>query len=61
VNTPAFDAKSPDNERMLQAVQQELAADLTGQYVSRLENDLGTSVNAAVLAQAIGNSTPDTD
>jgi peptidyl-prolyl cis-trans isomerase D len=61
VNTPALDAKSPANERMVQAVQQELAADLSGQYVAHLENDLGTSVNAALLAQAAGNSTPDTD
>jgi peptidyl-prolyl cis-trans isomerase D len=61
VNTPALDAKSPANERMVQAVQQELAADLSGQYVAHLENDLGTSVNAGLLAQAAGNSTPDTD
>jgi peptidyl-prolyl cis-trans isomerase D len=61
VNTPALDAKSRDNERMVQAVQQELAADLSGQYVAHLENDLGTSVNAALLAQATGTSTPDTD
>jgi peptidyl-prolyl cis-trans isomerase D len=61
VNTPALDAKSLDNQRLMQAAQQELAADLTGQYVARLENDLGTSVNTAILAQATGNSTPDTD
>jgi peptidyl-prolyl cis-trans isomerase D len=59
VNTPALDASSPDHERMTQTVQRELSADLVGQYVARLEDDLGASVNAAVLAQATGNGAPD--
>jgi len=59
VNTPALDANSPDRERMTQTVQRELSADLLAQYVARLEDDLGTSVNASVLAQATGNSAPD--
>jgi peptidyl-prolyl cis-trans isomerase D len=59
VNTPALDAKSPDQERMTQTVQRELSADLVGQYLARLEDDLGTSVNPSVLAQATGNSAPD--
>jgi peptidyl-prolyl cis-trans isomerase D len=61
VNTPAFDANSPDHERMAQSVQRELSADLIGQYVARLEDDLGATVNAAVLAQAAGNNAPDTN
>jgi peptidyl-prolyl cis-trans isomerase D len=59
VNTPALDANSPDHNRMTQSVQRELSADLIGQYVAQLEDDLGTSVNASVLAQATGNSPPD--
>jgi peptidyl-prolyl cis-trans isomerase D len=59
VKTPTLDEKSPDSERLTQAMRQELSADLTGQYVARLEDDLGTSVNAAMLAQATGNSAPD--
>jgi hypothetical protein len=42
-------------------VQRELSADLVGQYVARLEDDLGASVNASVLAQATGSSPPDTN
>jgi peptidyl-prolyl cis-trans isomerase D len=61
VNTPALDANSPDRERMAQTVQRELSTDLIGQYVGRLEDDLGASVNASVLAQAIGNSAPDSN
>ena len=61
VNTPALDANSPDHERMKQGVQRELSADLVGQYVARLEDDLGASVNASVLAQATGNTPPETN
>ena len=59
VNTPALDANSPDHDRMTRTVQGELSADLIGQYLARLEDDLGASVNASVLAQATGNSPPD--
>ena len=61
VNTPTIDANSPDHERMMQSVQRELSADLIGQYVARLEDDLGVSVNASVLTQATGNTSPDTN
>jgi peptidyl-prolyl cis-trans isomerase D len=61
VDTPGLDANSPDHERMVQSVQRELSADLTDQYVARLEDDLGVSVNASVLAQSTGNSAPDTN
>ena len=61
VNTPGLDTNSPDHQRMAQTVQRELSADLTGEYVTRLEDDLGVSVNASVLAQATGNSPPDTN
>jgi hypothetical protein len=44
---------------MVQSVQRELSADLTDQYVAWLEDDLGVSVNASVLAQSTGNSAPD--
>jgi peptidyl-prolyl cis-trans isomerase D len=61
VNTPGLDANSPDHERMAQTVQRELSADLSAEYVANVEDDLGVSVNAAVLAQATGNSAPDTN
>jgi peptidyl-prolyl cis-trans isomerase D len=61
VNTPALDPNSADHQRMTQGVQRELSADLVGQYVARMEDDLGASVNASVLAQATGNTAPDTN
>jgi peptidyl-prolyl cis-trans isomerase D len=61
ISTPALDSKSPDGERVVQKVQRDLSDDLVGQYVARLEDDLGASVNSAVLAQATGNGAPDTN
>jgi peptidyl-prolyl cis-trans isomerase D len=61
ITTPAFDSKSPDGEHIAQKVQVDLSEDLVGQFMSRLESDLGTSVNTSVLAQATGNSAPDTN
>ena len=61
VNTPVLDTNSPDYARMTQTLQRELSADVLAEYVARLEDDLGTSINASVLAQASGNSGPDTN
>ena len=56
VKTPNPDPNSPDAKKVEQTVKQQLAEDVAGQYVARLENDLGTTINSAVLAQAMGNS-----
>jgi peptidyl-prolyl cis-trans isomerase D len=61
VTTPTFDSKSSDGEHIAQKVQGDLSEDIAAQFMSRLENDLGTSVNTSVLAQATGNGAPDTN
>jgi peptidyl-prolyl cis-trans isomerase D len=61
VKTPNLDANSSDAKRNEQTVQRQLADDVVGQYVGWLEDTLGTSINAAVLAQALGNNAPDTN
>jgi peptidyl-prolyl cis-trans isomerase D len=61
VKTPSLDANSPDAKRIDQTVQKQMTDDVLGQYVAWLENDLGTTVNAAAMAQALGNGPPDTD
>jgi peptidyl-prolyl cis-trans isomerase D len=62
VKTPALDPNSAEAKDLQQTVQRQLGDDVIGQYVARLENDLGTNVNAAVLAQAMGqNNAPDTN
>jgi peptidyl-prolyl cis-trans isomerase D len=61
VKTPARAPNSDDAKRDEQTVRRQLSDDLVGQYVIWLENSLGTTVNPGVLAQAMGNSGPDTN
>jgi peptidyl-prolyl cis-trans isomerase D len=56
IKTPALDANSPEAKAVAQRVQQQMADDLIGQYMAWLENNLGTTINGAALAQATGNS-----
>jgi peptidyl-prolyl cis-trans isomerase D len=59
---PKLDAGSPDAKRIEETVKRQTTDDVVGQYVASVENDLGTSVNQAALAQALGNgSAPDTN
>ncbi len=60
VTTPKPDANSPDAKRVEETVRRQESNDLFGQYVAWLESDLGTSVNQAALAQALGNNAPGT-
>jgi peptidyl-prolyl cis-trans isomerase D len=61
VSTPKLDANLPEEKRLEETLQSQQNNDILGQYFARLQSDLGMSVNQAAMAQAIGNSTPDTD
>ncbi len=61
IKTPKLDANSPDAKHIEDTVHNQLSDDLIGQYVGWLETDLGTSINPSVLAQAMGNGTPDSN
>jgi peptidyl-prolyl cis-trans isomerase D len=61
VTAPKLDANTADAKRIGDTVKRQESDDIFGQYVASLENDLGTSVNQAALAQALGNSAPDTN
>jgi peptidyl-prolyl cis-trans isomerase D len=65
VQTPDRDPNSPDAKRVEQTVVHQLSDDVISQYVAWLEGNLGTTVNAAGLAQVMGNSSgngaPDTN
>jgi len=52
---PKLEAAAPDEKRIEETVKRQTADDVIGQYVQSVENDLGTSVNPAALAQALGN------
>jgi peptidyl-prolyl cis-trans isomerase D len=53
VSTPAFDANSPESKRISDQLRSALADELLTQYVARVENDLGTTINRTALNQAI--------
>ncbi len=61
VTTPKLDANSAESKRLDETVQRQEINDVYGEYVAWLQDDLGTSVNQAALAQALGNSAPDTN
>jgi peptidyl-prolyl cis-trans isomerase D len=61
VKTPAVDPNSPEAKQTADTIKKQMPDDVMSQYVASLENDLGTSINAPALAQALGNSAPDTN
>ncbi len=61
VKTPKLDATSPQATRIEQTVQHQMSDDAYGQYMEWLEGNLGTSISPSMMAQALGNGTPDTN
>ncbi|MFZ3309350.1 MAG: peptidyl-prolyl cis-trans isomerase [Xanthobacteraceae bacterium] len=61
VKTPKPDPNSAAAKQIEKTLHTQMSDDLIGQYVNWLEHDLGTTVNPSVLAQAMGDSTPDTN
>jgi peptidyl-prolyl cis-trans isomerase D len=61
VKTPKLDASSQQATRIQQTVQRQMSDDAYGQYMEWLEGNLGTSISPSMLAQAMGNGTPDTN
>jgi peptidyl-prolyl cis-trans isomerase D len=61
VKTPAFDPSSADGKKLDQELQRSVAEDLFIQYLAWVQATLGTAVNQAVLAQAIGAAAPDNE
>jgi peptidyl-prolyl cis-trans isomerase D len=61
VTDPPLDPKSEEAKQTAEAVQRQLTDDIFGQYAAWLEDELGTTVNSAALAQALGNGSPDTN
>ncbi len=61
MTNPPLDANSPEAKRIEDVVQRQESNDIFGEYVDWLENDLGTKINQAAMAQAVGNGAPDTN
>jgi peptidyl-prolyl cis-trans isomerase D len=56
VKTPPLDPNSADGKKLEQILQGAMSNDVFSQYVGWFENELGTKVDQAALAQAVGNS-----
>lgn len=61
VKTPAFDPNSVEGKRIDQLLQRSVAEDVFTQYLAWVQAYLGTTVNQAVLAQALGSTTTDNE
>jgi peptidyl-prolyl cis-trans isomerase D len=56
VKVPTFDANSATVNRLIDQLKGAYNDELLGQYVARLESELGTDINQAALAQAVGRA-----
>ena len=60
VTDPKLDMASPDAKRLEASLQNSYADDIIGEYIARLENDFGVTINQQALNQVIGGGTGDT-
>jgi peptidyl-prolyl cis-trans isomerase D len=61
ITTPAFDPNSAEGKKLDQLLQRSVAEDIFIQYVTWVQNYLGTTVNQSVLAQSLGSTAPDNE
>jgi peptidyl-prolyl cis-trans isomerase D len=54
ITVPPVDFASDDIKKLKDSLQRSLEDELIAQYVTRLESDIGTTINEAALAQATG-------
>jgi peptidyl-prolyl cis-trans isomerase D len=56
VKVPPFEAHSAATSKMVDQLKGAYNEDILTQYVTRLENDIGTDINRNALAQAVGRA-----
>ncbi|MFZ0845827.1 MAG: SurA N-terminal domain-containing protein [Pseudolabrys sp.] len=54
VTDPKLDAASPEAKQLSATLQNSYADDIIGEYIGRLETDLGVSINQAAFNQVVG-------
>jgi peptidyl-prolyl cis-trans isomerase D len=54
VTEPKFDANAPELEQLSTQMQNSYADDLIGEYIAKVETDIGVSINQSALNQVIG-------
>jgi peptidyl-prolyl cis-trans isomerase D len=52
--TPPFSADSPEGKRLIETLERTLADEIVAQYLARLQNEIGVSINQNALNQIIG-------
>jgi peptidyl-prolyl cis-trans isomerase D len=57
VIAPSLDATSPEAKQLTTSLQNSYSDDLLGEYILRIENDYGVSINQQALNQVIGGGT----
>jgi peptidyl-prolyl cis-trans isomerase D len=57
VTDPAFEAGTPQGQAITTTLQSSYTDDLVSEYIARLENDFGVSINPSALNQVIGGGT----
>jgi len=57
VIAPPLDTNSPEVKQLTTTLQNSYSDDMIGQYIARLENDYGVSINQSALNQVIGGGT----
>ena len=55
---PKLDLNAPDTQRLESSLQNSYADDIIGEYLARLETEIGVSINQTALNQAIGGGSP---
>jgi|SRR5665213_1428676 len=58
VTDPVFDANSPQAKQIAAQLQNSYADDIIGEYIARVESDIGVSINQTALNQVIGGGAP---
>jgi peptidyl-prolyl cis-trans isomerase D len=59
VSVPAFDANSPDSRKITDTMRRSITEDLLAQYVTRLETDLGATINMDAVRRSVSGSSAD--
>ncbi|MDO9412848.1 MAG: SurA N-terminal domain-containing protein [Pseudolabrys sp.] len=54
VSDPAFDAATPEAKQLAAQLQNSFADDIVGQYIAKMESDIGVTINQNALNQVTG-------
>ncbi|MCC6777025.1 MAG: SurA N-terminal domain-containing protein [Hyphomicrobiales bacterium] len=57
IELPPFDMASEEAKRLVETLNRGMAEDMLGEYISRLESDIGVTINQSALDQVIGGGT----